>query len=144
MPKPDDSAVETPDFEEIRDYLVRTEVIFAVLFGSHASGTADESSDVDIAVRFPEDLSEAERFRRRNRIDADLQAYADGFVDVSDIESLPTHVAHAALRDGVRLVGDPEEITTYKQHVDAEYDEGASEREQERQEFIDRLARGDV
>jgi len=56
-------------------------------------------------------LSEAERFRRRNRIDADLQAYADQFVDVSDIESLPTHVAHAALQDGVRLVGDQEEIT---------------------------------
>jgi predicted nucleotidyltransferase len=144
MPKPDDSAVETPDFEEIRDYLARTEVVFAVLFGSHASGTADESSDVDIAVRFPDNLSEAERFRRRNRIDADLQAYADGFVDVSDIESLPTHVAHAALRDGVRLVGDQEAITTYKQHVDAEYDAGASEREEERREFIDRLARGDV
>ncbi|WP_042664632.1 nucleotidyltransferase domain-containing protein [Haloferax sp. ATB1] len=144
MPKPDDSSVETIEFEEIKDYLDQTEVIFAVLFGSHASGTADESSDVDIALLFPDGLSEAERFRRRNRIDADLQAYADGFVDVSDIESLPTHVAHAALRDGVRLVGDQKDVDTYKQDVAAEYDANASERDQERREFIDRLARGDV
>lgn len=144
MPKPDGSSVETIELEEIREYLAQTEVVFAVLFGSHASGTADESSDVDIALRFPDETSEAERFRRRNRIDADLQAYADGFVDVSDIESLPTHVAHAALRDGIRIVGDQETITTYKQHIDEEYDAGASEREQERREFIDRLARGDV
>lgn len=144
MPNPDDFSVETVDLEGIRDYLAQTEVIFAVLFGSHARATADESSDVDIALRFPDDLSKTDRFRRRNRIDADLQAYADGFVDVSDIDSLPTPVAHAALRDGVCVVGDREELTAYKQRVDAEYDEEESEREQERQEFIDRLARGDV
>ena len=144
MPKPDDSSVETIDLEEIRDYLAQTEVIFAVLFGSHIRGTADESSDVDIALRFPDELSEGERFCRRNRIDADLQAYADGFVDVSDIESLPTHIANAALRDGVRLVGDQKDVDTYKQDVKAEYDASASERDQERREFIDRLARGDV
>ncbi|MFC6993821.1 nucleotidyltransferase family protein [Haladaptatus sp. GCM10025707] len=144
MPKPDDFAVETIDLEGIRDYLDETEVISAVLFGSHAKGTAEETSDVDIALQFPDDLSEAERFRRRNRIDADLQAYADRFVDVSDIELLPTHVAHAALRDGIRISGDPAVITAYKQHVDAAYTAGASEREREQREFIDRLARGDV
>lgn len=144
MPTPDDSVVETIDLEEIREYLTQTDVIFAVLFGSHARGSADESSDVDIALRFPDDLSEAERFRRRNRIDAELQAYADGFVDVSDIESLPTHVAHAALRDGIRLIGEQEALRAYKQQIDAEYDATANEREQERREFIDRLARGDI
>jgi predicted nucleotidyltransferase len=144
MPKPDDSSVEPIDLEEIREYLAQTEVIFAVLFGSHARGTADKSSDVDIALRFPDELSEAERFRRRNRIDADLQAYADGFVDVSDIESLPTHVAHAVLQEGVRLVGDQKDVDTYEQDIEAEYGASASEREEERRKFIDRLARGDV
>ncbi|KTG25150.1 type VII toxin-antitoxin system MntA family adenylyltransferase antitoxin [Haloferax profundi] len=144
MPQSDDSAVETIDIEGIREYLAQTEVIFAVLFGSHARGTADESSDVDVALRFPDEMSEVERFRQRNRIDADLQSYAEGFVDVSDIESLPTHVAHAALRDGVRIVGDEKEVNAYKKRVDTEYDASASEREQERRDFIDRLARGDV
>lgn len=113
-----------------------------MLFGSHARGTADESSDVDIALRFPDELSDAERFRQRNRIDADLQAYADGFVDVSDIESLPTHVAHAVLRDGVRLVGDPTDVDAYKQAVDAEYDADASDRAQERRRVCLRRPHG--
>lgn len=144
MPNPDDSAVDTLDIEAIRAYLDQTEVSFAILFGSHARGTAEESSDVDIALRFPEGMSEDKRFRRRNRIDAELQGFADGFVDVSDIESLPTHVAYAALRDGIRLVGDEEVVDAYRQHVTAEYEEDENEREQERREFIDRLARGDI
>jgi predicted nucleotidyltransferase len=144
MPNPDDSAVETLDTAAIRGYLAQTEVSFVVLFGSHARGTADESSDVDIALRFPDETPEAERFRRRNRFDAELQEFAAGFVDVSDIESLPTHIAYAALRDGVRLVGDEEVVDAYRQKVTAAYEAGESEREEERREFIDRLARGDV
>nr|WP_233340525.1 nucleotidyltransferase domain-containing protein [Haloprofundus sp. MHR1] len=144
MPNPDDSAVGILDIDAIRAYLAQTEVSFAILFGSHARGTADESSDVDIALRFPAEMPEDERFRRRNRIDAELQEFADGFVDVSDIESLPTHVAHAALRDGICLVGGEEVVDAYQQRITNAYEEGASEREQERREFIDRLARGDV
>ncbi|WP_435195807.1 type VII toxin-antitoxin system MntA family adenylyltransferase antitoxin [Natronomonas sp. EA1] len=144
MPESDDSAVETLDIAAIRAYLAQTEVEFAILFGSHARGTADESSDVDIALRFPEEMSEAERFHRRNRIDAELQESADGFVDVSDIESLPTHVAYVALRDGVRLIGDEGVVDAYRQRITAAYEANETEREQERREFIDRLARGDV
>ncbi|SFL46662.1 Predicted nucleotidyltransferase [Halogranum rubrum] len=144
MTNPGDSAVDTLDIAAIRAYLAQTKISFAILFGSHARGTADESSDVDIALRFPEEIPEDERFRRRNRIDAELQEFAVGFVDVNNIESLPTHVAYAALRDGVRLVGDEEVVDAYRQKVTATYEAGESEREQERREFIDRLARGDV
>ncbi|MCL9817726.1 type VII toxin-antitoxin system MntA family adenylyltransferase antitoxin [Natronocalculus amylovorans] len=144
MSKSDHPSFETIDLDGIQTYLNQTEVSFAVLFGSHARGVADESSDVDIALQFPDELSDANRFRRRNRIDADLQVYADGFVDVSDIESLPTHVAYAALRDGIRLVGDSEKIATYKRQIDTKYDADASKREREQREFIDRLARGDI
>ena len=136
--------VEGINVEGMREYLAQTEVDFAILFGSHARGTADESSDVDIALRFPEELDKHERFHHRNRIDAELQAYADGFVDVSDIELLPNPVAYAALRDGILLVGDKQAAAEYKAEVKAEFEEEESEREQERQEFIDRLARGDI
>lgn len=50
------------------------EVVFAVLFGSHARETADES-DVDIALCFPDEMDAYERFRLRNRVDANLQEY---------------------------------------------------------------------
>jgi predicted nucleotidyltransferase len=139
-----DSADEVVDLEGLRAYLVEADIEFAILFGSHARGTAEASSDIDVALGFSSELDDITRFRRRNRIDADLQEYADGFVDVSDIESLPTHVAHAALQDGILLVGDGNTVDSYREEIEAEYTATADEREREREEFIDRLARGDV
>jgi predicted nucleotidyltransferase len=136
--------VEGVDVEGLREYLDDRDVVFAVLFGSRVSGEADESSDVDIALRFPEGIHDRERFRRRNRIDADLQEYANGFVDVSDIDALPTPVAHAALQEGVVLTGDERAVEAYRDEVAAEYESTAAERERRRRELIDRLARGDV
>lgn len=139
-----DPAVEGVDTDGIREYLETTEVVFAVLFGSRARGTGDESSDVDIALRFPDDMDARERFRSRNRIDATLQEYASAFVDVSDIEALPTSVAYAAVRDGHLLVGDPQAVAAARERLEAEHETTASEREEDRREFIDRLAQGDV
>jgi predicted nucleotidyltransferase len=137
------SAIDGVDVAAIHQYLAETDVRFAVLFGSRVRGETHESSDVDVALRFPEDLSPKERFRRRNRIDADLQGYADDFVDVSDIENLPLPIARAALQNGVRLVGDERDVDVYRERIDAEYERTAADRERDRREFIDRLAKGD-
>ena len=136
--------VEGVDVEGMREYLAQTEVVFAVLFGSHAQEKADESSDVDIALCLPDEMDAPERFRLRNRVDANLQEYAEGFVDVSDMGSLPIPVAHAALRDGIVLAGDEQIIESYRERVKQEYEATADERERERREFVDRLARGDT
>lgn len=144
MPKSDTPTGEGVDVEGLGRYLAREDVVFAILFGSHAQGTAEEASDVDIALRFPDDMGDHEQFRRRNRIDADLQRYAPGFVDVRDIETLPRHVAYAALRDGILLAGDEQAAESSLERVETEYDDTASEREKERREFIDRIARGDM
>jgi predicted nucleotidyltransferase len=144
MASEDESNVEGVNLSEMRAYLAETPVVFAVLFGSHARGTATESSDVDVALRFPEKMTDHERFDARNRIDAGLQEYADGFVDVSDVDSLPTPVAYAALRDGIVLTGDERAVETYRERIGREYEATANERERERREFIDRLARGDT
>lgn len=128
----------------MRAHLAQTSVEFALLFGSHARGTASESSDVDVALRFPVEMDAYERFRRRNRIDAKLQEYAESFVDVSDIATLPIPVAYTALRDGILLVGEESDVTAYREPVEQEYEATKDEREQARQELIDRLARGDV
>lgn len=92
-------------------HLAQTSVEFALLFGSHARETASDDSDVDVALRFPEEMDAYERFRRRNRIDAKLQEYAESFVDVSDIATLPISVAYTALRDGILLVGEESDVT---------------------------------
>ena len=140
----DGSATDGVDVAALRRYLATTDVRFAVLFGSRVRGETHDSSDVDVVLRFPEELSPKERFRRRNRIDTDLQGYADDFVDVSDIEDLPLPIGRAALREGVRLVGDERELTAYREQIDAEYERTAADREWDRREFIDRLARGDI
>lgn len=66
LPKSGTPTGEAVDVEGLGRYLARAEVVFAVMFGSHAQG----------------------------------------FVDVSDIETVPTPVAYAALRDGIVLAGD--------------------------------------
>jgi predicted nucleotidyltransferase len=139
-----ESTTEGVDLEGMQAYLAETDVEFAVLFGSRARGTADTGSDVDIALGFPESLTDRDRFRLRNRVDAELQAYANGFVDVSDIESLPTPVAHAALRDGIVIFGDEAIVEAYKTDVVDTFEAESQARNEDRDEFIDRLARGDI
>ncbi|WP_458190620.1 nucleotidyltransferase domain-containing protein [Haladaptatus sp. NG-WS-4] len=46
--------MEGVDVAGLQSYLAQTEVTFALLFGSHARGTATPTSDVDIALRFPD------------------------------------------------------------------------------------------
>ena len=136
--------IETADLDAIRAILDATDVEFALLFGSHARKEANESSDLDIAVRFPDRLSDRDRFRARNRIDAILQEHAEGTVDVSDIDALAVAVQHAALRDGIVLCGDDDAVADYREQITAAYESTADERTAERQAFIDRLARGDT
>jgi predicted nucleotidyltransferase len=140
----DDRDIEGVDLDGLRRALEQTEVVFAVLFGSRVEGTAHTESDVDIALRFPESLTPKARFRLRNRIDAELQSYAEGFVDVSDFESLPVSVAHAALQNGLVMCGDEGAVSEYRGQVTTEYETTKADRDREREEFLDRLARGDV
>lgn len=144
MMTPDDSVVEGVDVTGMQSVLDQTDVVFAVLFGSRVQGTAERGSDVDLALRFSEELSDRERFQLRNRIDAQLQQYADTFVDVSDIEQLPTKIAFSALRNGLLLVGDEEIVERCREQVKKEYEATLDERKIEQREFIDRLASGDV
>lgn len=144
MTQPDMPTIEGVDLDGLTDTLTDAGVVFAVLFGSHAQGDANPSSDVDIALCFPEALDETERFHRRNRIDAELQEHANGFIDVSDIAQLPIPIAYRALREGVLLVGDDHAAQRFRKQVTTAYEQTAPERKRERDAFIDRLARGDT
>ena len=85
-----------------------------------------------------------ERFRLRNRLDAELQRYAEDLVDVSDIDALPTSVAYAALREDDLLVGEESTVKAYRKRISQKYEATADERGRERRELIERLAAGDV
>lgn len=140
----DEASAAHVDLEEMRDYLSRAPVEFAVLFGSRARESERAASDVDVALRFPPEMSDLERFRARNRIDADLQAFAEDFVDVSDIDSLPTPVAYNAVRDGIALAGDVDAIEEFRERIEREYESASERRERDRRAFIERLASGET
>lgn len=139
-----DLSVDGVDVEGMRAALADTPVTFAILFGSRVRGASDDRSDVDVTLQFPAEMTALERFRSRNRIDADLQSYADAFVDVSDVESLPVPVAYAALRDGIILVGDEEAVSGALDAVKTAYEATETDRRRANEEFIDRLARGET
>ncbi len=64
-------------------------VEFAVVFGSRITGEPTQASDLDLAVKFSDNLSEAERFEKQYFLSGDLQQDDIPFVDLSDTESLP-------------------------------------------------------
>lgn len=95
------------DQAAIRDVVDGYPVRLAVLYGSHARGTATAASDVDVAVAFEAALSPEERLQRRVELTADLaSALATDDVDVADLDSIKPAVGRSVLRDGIVLVDD--------------------------------------
>lgn len=132
------SSVDGVDVDGMRGYLADQPVRLALCFGSRNRGDADEASDVDVTLWFDDELDRSERFRRRNRIDADLQAYATSRVDVSDVEALPAAVGRRAVREGIVLVGDEKLRDRLAGRFQSDDD---SER---RRQVLDCLASGDA
>lgn len=114
-------------------------VEFAVVFGSRTTGEATPASDLDVAVKFSDDLSAGERFDKRCFLSADLQREGAPFVDLSDIETLPVDVAHDAV-NGTLVCDDTGAFEQYKSSVEVAFaDERDTLRRQQR-DVIERIA----
>jgi predicted nucleotidyltransferase len=123
-------------WERVRDDPV---IEFAVAFGSQAAGTADRSSDLDIAIKFADQLSGDERFRKRCQLSGRLQHPDAPFIDLSDLEELPLAVAHAAV-NGELLAGDEASFRRYKRDIEREFERERDRLDRHRRDFIDRVA----
>lgn len=131
------------DAEAMRAYLRDQPLEFALLFGSQVTGDATEQSDVDLVVKFSDALDPDERFQKRNRIAGELMArLGRDDVEVSDLDHLPTEIAHAALQEGVPLVGDEETVADYRQQVATAYEQTAADRKRDREALLRRLEQG--
>jgi predicted nucleotidyltransferase len=115
------------------------DVEFAVVFGSRAAGSSRPSSDLDVAIKFSEDLSAHERFRKRCSLSGELQREDAPFVDVSDIEELPLPVAHDALQ-GELLCGDRGTFRGFKTEIEEAYAERGADIRRHQRDLIDRIA----
>jgi predicted nucleotidyltransferase len=114
-------------------------VEFAVAFGSQVAGEPNRSSDLDLAVKFADDLSDGERFDRRCFLSGDLQREDAPFVDLSDIESLPLDVAHDAV-NGLLVCGDEQAFERYKADVESTFADRRETIRRDQREVIDRIA----
>jgi len=101
----------TVDPDEMRSVLESHLVRLGVLFGSHARGTSDDHSDIDVAVAFEPPISDEQRSRARIDLVVDLtRALGTDDVDVVDLDAVRPEVGVGALEDGLVLVGESDEI----------------------------------
>ncbi len=120
--------------------LAAAEVIaFAVVFGPFVDASAATPADIDIAVKFSDELASDERFHELCWLSGHLQASNRPFVDIADIEQLPLAIAHDAVQ-GELVYGSEERFDAYRRQVEQTF---AARRETIRsaqQELIDRIA----
>jgi len=113
------------------------DIEFAVTFGSQLDSA--QPSDLDIAVKFADELSVSERFRKRCFLSGNLQREAQQFVDISDIETLPLDVAHDAVT-GEFLCGDEQAFRRFREQVETEFERQREDIRRQQQATIDRIA----
>jgi predicted nucleotidyltransferase len=114
-------------------------VEFVVAFGSQVTGDSTCASDLDLAVKFADDLSAHERFEARCFLSGDLQRDDAPFIDLSDIETLPPDVAHDAV-NGTFVCGDKRAFAKFKTDIEATFDERRETLRRQQREVIDRIA----
>ena len=112
---------------------------FVVAFGSRIDGTPRQSSDLDIAVKFGEELSGDERFKKRYQLSGRLQRASKPFVDISDIDELSISFAHA-VANGDFVCGDEDAFESFKTRTIDAFAEQRTDDEDTQQEFIRRIA----
>jgi predicted nucleotidyltransferase len=127
-------------FATLEDSLCRdSDIEFVVAFGSQVTGGWRSSSDLDLAIKFADDLSSHERFQKRCFLSGDLQQADAPFIDLSDIEGLPLNVAHDAVK-GELLCGDEQAFRQFKTDIEASFEEQRDEIRRHQQDVIDRIA----
>ncbi|HUG82989.1 MAG TPA: nucleotidyltransferase domain-containing protein [Euzebya sp.] len=122
------AAFELPvDVDAVREALRRHGVVFAVLFGSRADGTAGPGSDIDIAVWGEASMPQVWT------IQADMPAA----VDLTDLRSAPDWLAgRASMSDLVLLDEDPAARVRWQADTRKRYLDEAFRRARHRSDFV--------
>ncbi|WP_136601198.1 nucleotidyltransferase domain-containing protein [Salinigranum halophilum] len=116
-----------------------SDVTFVVAFGSQVSGEPTRTSDLDLAVKFSDELSDSERFEKQYSLSGRLQQEEAPFVDLTDIETLPIDIAHDAL-DGRFVCGDEDAYEQFKHNLETTFAEQRDTIRRQQRDVIDRIA----
>lgn len=99
--------------DALAETLEKHPIRVGVLFGSRATETAGQHSDVDVAVEFAGSLSEEQRIQARVELLVDLtELLGTDDVDVVDLDAIRPAVGRSALDSGQVLVGERERVET--------------------------------
>lgn len=115
------------------------EVEYVVAFGSQVSGESTAASDIDLAVKFADDLSDHERFEKWCFLAGNLQREDAPFVDVADMQALPLDVAHDVV-NGEFVCGDKDAFEQFKTEIEAGFSDQRETIRRQQQNTIDRIA----
>jgi len=125
------------DFEE--SVCSDSDVEFVVAFGSRVTGESTDTSDLDLAVKFVDELSDHDRFEKQCFLSGTLQREEGPFVDISDIETLPIAVRNDAV-NGSFVCGDRDAFERFKADVEATFAEEREPLRRQQRDVIDRIA----
>lgn len=114
-------------------------VKFVVAFGSQVSGETRASSDLDLAVKFSDEVSDRDRFEKQCFLSGELQQEDAPFVDLTDIESLPLEVTHDAV-NGRFVCGNEQAFEKFKSTVETRFDDQREALREHHRGVIDRIA----
>ena len=110
-------------------------VVLAYLFGSHARGTADRDSDIDVAVLLADGLSPAERHRARLQLAVEFSRVLRvplERLEVVVLQDVTTLLRYNAIRHGVLLYQlDVPTRKAFEVAVERRFDDEHPERERE-------------
>lgn len=115
------------------------DIEFVVLFGSRTTGAASTASDIDLAIKFADDLSPHARFQKWCFLAGDLQQATAPDVDVADIERLPIDVAHDAVA-GELLCGDRDAFERFQTRINTRFETERDDLRRQQRAVIDRIA----
>jgi predicted nucleotidyltransferase len=94
----------------------RPEILEAYLFGSHARGSGQAHSDIDVAVFVDNESLEPGPFGYRSELTAALMGgLGINAVDVVVLNHAPPLLYHRVLRDGIRLFARDLRATTVRE-----------------------------
>jgi predicted nucleotidyltransferase len=117
-------------------------VRLAYLFGSHARGTADTESDLDVAVLADSSLSKEERHALKLRLGRALAGALPldcGEIDVVVLQDVPTLLQYNVIRGKPVFVTRPSVRAGYELSVQSRYDDEKPLLDREAELALDRI-----